>query len=292
MNRLRAVALTMCALLCLQVSPDVLAWGRDGHAVVAAIAYSRLTPEARAAADALIQSVLPGQTFVSVASWADDNRTQETAPWHFVDMPGDDCNFTPPRDCKDGECIVGAINAESRVLGDPSQSQQSRAYALLYLIHLAGGDTGQPLHAYGPYRGGNDYPVELRWSVDPNKPGKRTELHKVWDDDMVLAAADDEFQKHRLSMFERSSAQRDDDALNALVQELAKEARAVAPQTNLSPVPWVEESCRIAASPGFFPRNGVVDRQYLTSWAPVAERQLLVGGIHLADTLNLFLKGP
>lgn len=288
MKRLRLTVLSLCALLSSQFSTYAAAWGRNGHAVVAAIAYSRLTPQARAEADALIQSVLPGQSFVSVASWADENRTPETAPWHFVDMEGD-CNYTPPRDCKDGECIVNAITAESAVLADHSQSQQNRAYALLYLIHLAGGDSEQPLHAYGPYRGGNDYRVELRWSANPNKPGKNTELHKVWDDDMVLAAADDEYQKHHLSLFDRGGSQNEDALLNGLAQELAKEARAITPQTNQSPVAWVEESCRIAASPGFFPPNGVVDRQYLTSWAPVAERQLLVGGIHLADTLNQLL---
>src|ERR1700749_819692 len=66
--------LTLVIMLC--------AWGRTGHSAIGLIAENHLTPEAKTA----VTSLLAGQTLADVASWADDHRTPQTAPWHFINV--------------------------------------------------------------------------------------------------------------------------------------------------------------------------------------------------------------
>ena len=95
MKRLLAWVLVF-VLVCL--CPITLAgWGREGHAVIAALAEAHLTPGAEQAVHALLQN----QSMGSIASWADDVRPQrdETYNWHFVDIPKSAMSFDEVRDC-------------------------------------------------------------------------------------------------------------------------------------------------------------------------------------------------
>jgi hypothetical protein len=48
---------------------------------------------------------------VQYATWADDVRHErpETAPWHYVDIPGDSSGYDAPRDCPERDSIVAKI---------------------------------------------------------------------------------------------------------------------------------------------------------------------------------------
>lgn len=58
--------------------PPLLAWDTTSHAIVAMLAEERLTPQARTAVTLLLE----GQSMPEVASWPDQVRNTQTAPWH------------------------------------------------------------------------------------------------------------------------------------------------------------------------------------------------------------------
>jgi hypothetical protein len=74
------------AVIALSLSAvQALAWGQEGHSIVAEIAQRRLNPQALDR----VHTLLRGASLGSIASWADDVRgaRQGTYNWHFVDIP-------------------------------------------------------------------------------------------------------------------------------------------------------------------------------------------------------------
>jgi hypothetical protein len=73
------------AVLVWSVPTRLLGWGRDGHAITAALAEAHLSEGARVG----IKALLKDQSLASIASWADEVRPQrdETYNWHFVEFP-------------------------------------------------------------------------------------------------------------------------------------------------------------------------------------------------------------
>ena len=84
-------------LLAAFIPSQLFAWGPKGHAIVADIASSRLTPAARKN----LQLLLGADSLASIASWADSVRKErdESYDWHFVDIPKDASGFSEERDC-------------------------------------------------------------------------------------------------------------------------------------------------------------------------------------------------
>jgi nuclease S1 len=155
-----------------------LAWGVEGHRIIAYIAAKELTSAARAQ----VQDLLRGDAesvMVEASTWADDIRPRrsETAQWHFVDIPIASTGFNASRDCPKDNCIVAQIEREKTILGDRQLTTAVRAEALRFMIHFVG-DIHQPLHAAdNGDRGGNTMRVSLG--------GKGTNLHAVWDTAIV-----------------------------------------------------------------------------------------------------------
>lgn len=60
----------------LLIPTELLAWGKQGHAAIGAIADKNITPEAASAVEELLQNdnTMPHQkiTLASIASWADE----------------------------------------------------------------------------------------------------------------------------------------------------------------------------------------------------------------------------
>ena len=96
-------------------SLPVLAWGPEGHNLVARIAEAQLTP----AAHARVMEILgPNVTMASVSSWPDQVRRQrqETSHWHYVDIPINQPRLDFARDCAKDDCVVAQITIEETVL--------------------------------------------------------------------------------------------------------------------------------------------------------------------------------
>src|SRR5215472_6987578 len=95
-----------------------LAWGPEGHNLVARLALARLTP----AAAARVKEILgPDATLVSVSSWADQvrNSRRDTAPWHYIDIPINQPHLDMARDCNQGDCVIAKIEDFKKVLANP-----------------------------------------------------------------------------------------------------------------------------------------------------------------------------
>ena len=106
--------LALSATLAVALGGQALAWGQEGHSIIAEIAQRRLSPEAARSVEQLLGR---GHSLASIASWADDARDtrQETSNWHFVDMPLAVRKYSASRDCandpKSGFCIVAELDA-------------------------------------------------------------------------------------------------------------------------------------------------------------------------------------
>jgi hypothetical protein len=248
-----------CFTAALVLPAAALAWGAEGHRIVAALAYAQLTPIAKAKVDALL-SQEPGSSLESISTWADEHKSPATARWHFINFPRGDCHYQPDRDCPDGECAVPAIEREREVLAT-GVSAESRLKSLKYLTHVVG-DIHQPLHAgWGYDKGGNKF--QVRWD------GRGTNLHHVWDV-ALIEAVDTDPLRYAKSLEHRSLKHSD-------------------PNSN-DPVQWAEESCRIVADDGFYPRSHTVGLIYLIEWRSTLDDRLQLAGIRLADLLNTALK--
>ena len=156
------------ALLCFLAPAPALAWGPEGHEVVAHLAAMNLTPKARAQVAALLGGEAEASMAIA-ANWADEIRDArpETSPWHFVNLENDRAlGYIAARDCPRDACIVAQIDRQAAILRSNAPAP-ARAEALKFLIHFVG-DSQQPLHAADNHdRGGNQVQVTLRGrSVD------------------------------------------------------------------------------------------------------------------------------
>jgi hypothetical protein len=272
MSLLRRTAL--CLLASLALAPIAQAWGPLGHSVVAALAQAQLSPAAEAE---VLRLLAPDHTtqLADIASWPDQIQDdpaladlwKQTRQQHYINIHDSHCDYVPPRDCRDGQCVVGGLEHYVAILADPHQPDAVRREALKFVVHFVG-DIHQPLHAgYRDDKGGNAYQVQFE--------GKGTNLHRVWDSGL-LSTRHLDWQVY---------AQRLETPLPVPLPA------PIAPLDNPY-AQWAEESCRITGTPGFYPPDHKIDAAYVRTELPVAERRLQEAGRRLADVLNLALQTP
>ena len=229
------------------------AWSTQGHQITASLASARLTAKARLEVDRLL-ALEPGETLASISTWADEHRNLASAPWHYVNVPNDNCNYDPERDCPDGKCVVDAIAKQLEILSSGT-SDDKRLTALKYVVHLVA-DVHQPLHAgYLEDRGGKTYQLQAFM--------RGSNLHALWDTGLIKN-------------------------LNEDVDVTTKRLLTGGPlpqAAHLNMVRAAEESCRIVGTPGFHP-DRKVGLDYIEQFAPTLERRLSLGGSRLAGILN------
>jgi len=242
----------------------VQAWGPHGHQLVAEIAARLLRPSARREVERLLGD-RADLAMREASTWPDTIRDQpgyrDTGPLHYNNFPRGQCQYRPQRDCRNGRCLVGAIERFAALLADSGAGDRKRAEALRFVIHFVG-DIHQPLHAgWGDDRGGNDFQVRI------GRDGRN--LHSLWDDYLIRQAGLG-LRAHR-DQLERLQFKP-----GQLVWDRAAPAR------------WVEESCRVIAL-GVYPDTPAIDRAYVERMRPVAERRIALAGQRLAVLLNALL---
>ena len=259
----------LLVLMLLAADPVLaLAWGRSGHAIVAEIAESHLSPEARGEVDALLATE-GSATMADVSLWADLIKALRipNQPSHVVRLPLDHSGYDAAKICKTGRCIIAAIDTYAAVLADRGNQPTARVTALKYLIHLVG-DLHQPLHTSADT---GARAVMLNGSV--------TTLHDVWDDAII------------------DHQGKDWHALVAVV-----EADAIVPNTGSAPADWALEGRDIARNVIFAdPRLDAGSRRDVLPWLPdaylddnwpIVRDRLKQGGYRLAELLNRVLSAP
>lgn len=226
------------------------AWGRAGHAIVAARAQSELSPAAVAALKPLLAD-LDATSLADIASWADKHRNRTTAKWHYQNFPHGNCQYNRATQCRNGNCLIEAARRQTAILADPSQSTHARAKALRYVVHFVG-DAFQPLHSgYASDKGGNTYQIHVQ--------GKGTNLHHFWDTTVI---------------YDMSPRQR-----KAIERGAGRHTKRTKPEV------WSEHSCQIVQTPGFYPSHKPSTR-YVKAAKRIAESQLRKAGDELAAVLN------
>ena len=133
----RAFILSAATLSLTVLTPSILfGWGHEGHEIVASLAQTRLTENAKNG----IRSLIGDASLASISNWADDVRSDrdETYNWHFVDIPKDASGFSDERDCflpnnkhkgsatDHHNCVVDRIESFKNVLSDRSGASNRR----------------------------------------------------------------------------------------------------------------------------------------------------------------------
>ncbi|MDG2539351.1 S1/P1 nuclease [Dyella jiangningensis] len=257
------------ALACVVLTPAAHAWGQLGHSIVADLAQRHLSPTAEAEVERLLA---PENTksLADIASWPDEIRNdpgkdalwKQTRALHYVDFTHGDCNYTPPRDCEGGQCVVAGIEHYVQILADKSQPDATRLEALKFVVHFIG-DEHQPLHGGSrDDKGGNAYQVQFQ--------DKGTNLHSVWDSGLLKTRGLD-YKAYADELESRGTV--------TLPKPIAPFDNAYAQ--------WAEESCQISRD--IYPDGHKLNQTYVDKELPVAELRLREAGRRLAEVLNLAL---
>lgn len=214
-----------------------------------------MTSEAKAELHRLL-ALEPELTLAAASTWADTHRSSTTGPWHYVNFPRDSCRYQEARDCPSGQCVVGAIERQTRVLAS-SAIDEERLKALKYIIHFVA-DVHQPLHAgYADDKGGNKFQLQAF--------GRGTNLHALWDAGLV---------ENRVN------------GPQGLRAELAAELKTNGSSRPLAPAQWAEESCRVVQRDDFYPSTHKIATEYLQMHDVTLKSRLLAASRRLAAVLN------
>lgn len=253
----RAFAIAAAAVA--TVAPSAaLAWGKEGHRIIGAIAQQHLDVRAEAG----VRQILGVETLAEASNWPDFMRSdpsefwQRTAsPWHYVTVPQDKTYAevgAPP----EGDAMT-ALKRFAAAVRDPNASLADKQLALRFIVHFVG-DLHQPLHAgNGTDKGGNDVRVTFQ--------GRSTNLHAVWDSALV----DDE----ELSYTE----------LTAWLSARLTFEQLTAWSTS-DPLVWIGESAAIRDT--IYPQTTSLSYTYVFANKAIVEQRLSQGGIRLAAYLN------
>ena len=274
---MKSIALSL-VLTCALAGPS-LAWGPEGHSIVAEIAQQRLSP----AAAQMVQKLLKGRSLASIASWADDERDlrPETGNWHFVNIPLDVATYNHDRDCAKDDCIVAELD---RLRGDlRCTSGEAQAEALKFAVHFVG-DIHQPLHTVAEDAGGNTITVDVFMrglATCPTCTATHTpaNFHAVWDVNLIQktvwawGAYVDRLENGWLAT--SADAKAEDPATNHTAID----------QTTF--IQWAEQTHKAAPVVWYLrPGDNVLDDRYLRDVLPILDRQLGIAGLRLARLLN------
>ena len=233
------------------------AWGSTGHRVIGAVAQKHLTPKAAEQVNALLGDM----SLAFVSTYADeirsDNRYDHLAPWHYVNMDKHTRYHEAEKNPK-GD-IVTAIKTCIETLKNPTASKEDKAFYLKLLVHFIG-DIHQPFHAGRKEdRGGNS--IDLFWF------GKRTNLHRLWDTDLI--------EHYNMSYSE----------LAAHLPKRTTDEKAVVMAAPL--LDWVNQSQDLAnVLYDKTPEGTRLGYVYHYQYFQTVREQLLDAGLRLAATLN------
>jgi hypothetical protein len=236
----------------LSLNLSLSAWSKEGHHIICAISRQYMGNQARDS----IQQYLGNQSLEEASVWMDEARRQPGQSylnsWHYINIEKDQTYVQDKKPNLINRLQLAIYNLKNK-LGD----FQTKQFNLKVLVHLIG-DLHQPLHVgYGSDRGGNDTKV--------NFLGKETNLHKLWDEDMIHSQRID-FQmcmKH-----------------NAELPDFKNES-----YNDKQIVNWAMESRSLLGSV-YTTGNGLLSSDYLKNNLPLLELQLLKAGRRLAVLLN------
>ena len=238
-------------------------WGEKGHRIVAILADTHLTAQAREEVGKLLPA---GTTLADAAVWPDREGRQITEfdRLHHVSIPDDAAGYDQERDCKARNCMVEALNWFTSIITDVRVPSNVRLIALRYVAHLVG-DTHQPLHAGRQEdRNGTDITVNYR--------GETNNLHLFWDINLVeMAEGNPEELAEKLD--------------EGITWKQRAKWQSGEPKT------WTDESFRLSRSNVYTLGESMeLSDEYVAIALTIVRRRLAQGGVRLGWLLNNVFK--
>lgn len=257
--------LAVISLVIAFAGSQVHAYGPTGHRVIAELAYGYLTPEARAAVDAILED----DFLAEAATLPDEMRSNpdafwqvEANPYHYINVPPG-VTYEASEKNPAGDALT-ALEKYTAVLKDQSASLDDKKRALWFVAHLVG-DLHQPLHVGHPSdRGGNRIEVVFMEEL--------TNLHRLWDEHLI---------DHRGLSFTEWT--------RFLERKIKPEM--VSEWQQSQPIDWVHEDL-VLRDDIYENSHGILSWDYIYKYMPLIKSQLSKGGVRLAGYLNEIFKNP
>lgn len=249
---MRKINFLLLFFLITLTSTESYSWGSQGHKIVAEIAYQYLD---KATQDS-VKKYLGDMSFQNAATWMDDMRSDPNfnymKPWHYINVEKDK-TFVKSTD----ENIVNELNKTIDELQRSKANKELVNLDIKIIFHIVG-DLHQPLHVgYGTDKGGN--------SIDVIFQGKKSNLHKVWDSEMI-------YEKKITA----------EECLELASKLSAEEIREI---QKIDVIKWMDESRSFLANVYDF-KEGIIDQNYINMNTPIIEKQLTYAGLRLANILR------
>ena len=281
------------------VTREVSGWGQDGHRIVADIAHHLLNDPVKK----VIEDLIPGETMVSVSTWADEADHTAGYAWskcmHYIDSGAGMCSVNVGSDCSNGCCVVAAVANYTARIHDVRLPQADRTEALKFLVHLVG-DSSQPLHAgHKDNQGGNAIKVYTAFAKDGTDANtddghSETNLHSVWDSVML-----EEYLKEESILFSQFSTKIMGKIKNnhySSTKQQWESACVGSDSASSCPLASAEESAALACEMAYVNEDhrdiqsgDKLSRTYYSSRMEVVEERLASAGVRLAAILNRVL---
>ncbi len=239
---------------------EAAAWGSTGHRAIAEIAYQQLENKTKKK----IAAILSDDYLPLFANYADEVRSEKDNPLgkvpHYVNMELDESYESAVKN--DHGDLVTVFNEMVETIKDAESSNEEKAVALKFIIHLVG-DAQQPMHVGLPEDlGGNR--VQVKWFRES------TNLHSLWDSGLI--------EHSRLSYTE-------------LARFVGKPDKSeMAALRNVSVVDWINET-HVQTRKIY---EGLGDKnyryEYYYEFSPLLFRQIRTAGYRLGNFLNVLMK--
>lgn len=239
----------------------LISWGFKGHRAVASIAQQHLSANTAYT----VSAYLKGEAMADVSTWADENKNNTTAPWHFLNLPLglNHEQFVKAVSELGNDNVYTAILKTEAILKEGNLGIDQKNEALKYLIHLVG-DAHQPMHiSRKEDKGGNT--IQLRFE------DKGTNLHSLWDSKLI---------DHE-GLSEAQIAKQYDTATPEEIRKWQAD----------SPMEWIWESYQISSKLyGELKPGQTIDEEYYKKNIGTVRQRVDQAGIRLAGELNRILK--
>jgi hypothetical protein len=277
------------------------AWGPNGHAIIADIAETQLSPQAAAEVQKLLASE-GYKTLDQVASWPDtighlshkDGGAPETLRWHYVNIPVEKMYYEQERDCPDKICVTEKLPEQVAILADHSKSVSDRETALKWVVHLVG-DLHQPLHTgdHNNDRGGNDVKI----TYFGNTGNGHMNLHSIWDEGILDHETGLTVGRHYTIDFGKARKTADEFSSSITPDEIAYWNDGFSlDNTRENVIHWTNESQNLSRVVvyGLLPQsqNAKLGETYTQQTWPIVNLRVKQAGTRLAAILNAALSEP
>jgi hypothetical protein len=279
-------------------APSALAWGEEGHRVIALIAEHYLQPAAKQKVDAMLAAdtdTLTKHDIASEALWAETYRNFDKAKtqaeyadhetWHSLKLelghPDIDaaCDHHPalpvgtPASRGPAACSLDKIDQFTQELSDKATAPAEKLLALKYLLNLVA-DLHQPMYVSDDNNQGGDAVKVVGGGADPGT------LRHYWDSDFIDNLGDDP---------------------KAIADDLADGVRQSKTYDHMAagtPADWAKETFAIAKDHAYGklpPKKAdgsyELPPDYVTDAIETIRVQMARAGIRLAAVLNHALAG-